>query len=53
MSAPVYLPKEIEELKKIYKPYLVKGELKNPTPEAVEAFEKVMDWYGDFSEGSQ
>ena len=39
------IPNEISELEKVYKPYMVGCHLENPTPEAIEAFEKVKTWY--------
>lgn len=37
-------PDEIIELQKIYEPFMVGCHLENPTPEAIEAFEKFKEW---------
>lgn len=39
------LPKEIQELEKIYEPYIVGCHLENAPKEALEAFEKVKKWF--------
>ncbi len=45
MSRPRVIPEWITELEKIFEPYVVGCHLENAPPEAVEAFEKVNQWY--------
>ena len=42
-------PEEIKKLMEIYEPFIVNCKLVNPSPEALEAFEKVKEW--SFAEG--
>ena len=37
-------PDEIEKLIKVFGPFMDGDQLKNPTPEAEEAYEKVKKW---------
>ena len=39
------ITEELLELEKIFRPFIVGCHLENPTPEAVEAFEKYKKWY--------
>ena len=38
------IPKEIEDLFAIFEPYVVEGHLENAPQEAIDAYEKALEW---------